>query len=438
MLLARHLLLAGLALAQLTLTACEPKDEKAKKSSNDDDDDDDDEPKKKSSASASASTAPPASASQSPEPSASASASSATDFGPVVKIPSGKLLLGHACGAVPRVTDEELSGTFVDMGEFSIDQHPYPNDPQKPIKTGVTRQEAEDLCKAAGKRLCSEVEWERACKGASNSTFEYSGSYDKKACEDLTSGLPGQRSKCVSGFGVKDMHGLAFEWTSSTWGRGQSGLATVRGYKGSSNVVRERCASGQGREPMRASADTGFRCCGGPQNPYAVDLPISRQPVLTEDARVDGDLITDLLRAMPQDHQKVPKATVSFDKVWRWHPRDNEELIIARWIARPEDRKPPFYEVGVFKMCGGAATRVQRIRGPVERVESVRETTAKEKITISVSTKKDRGNVDLSYWYGSVALTEPSWIKAGNTLDLGEKERTPRIPPGKIRLPRKK
>ena len=89
----------------------------------------------------------------------------------------------------------------------------------KPNTVKVSRAEAADLCKAAGRRLCSEVEWERACKGPTNTGFEYAGNYDKKACEALASRMPGQRPKCESGFAVKDMHGLAFEWTDSAWGR---------------------------------------------------------------------------------------------------------------------------------------------------------------------------------------------------------------------------
>jgi len=406
-------------------TACGSKDdEKSSKS----DDEDDDAPKKKKASSASAAVSETASA---PAPSTSASAAP-TDTGPVVTIPAGKVLVGHACGAVPRVTDEELAAYPMDLTEFTIDKYPFPNDPMKPITVNVSATEAEDMCKAAGKRLCTEVEWERACKGPTNTVFEYAGNYDKKACETLASLMPGQRPKCESGFAVKDMHGLAFEWTDSLWGRGQastgrSGLRSVRGHKGSADVVRERCASGKGIDAGTKNGDVGFRCCGGTANVARIDLPISRPPVLTEDASVTAVLSADLLKAMPTDHQNVPGARVSFDKVWRWHPRDNEELLIGRWVGRPDDRKPPFFEIAVFKVCGGVPSRVTRMRGPVEKIESVRESTQREKITISVATRKERGKVDLNYWYGSVGQQEPAWLKAGNSLDLSEKKRDPAV-----------
>lgn len=402
--------------------------------------DEDDAPKKKK-AKASASAAASAEAAPSATAGASASASAAVDAGkgPAVTISAGTVNVGHACGAVPRVTDEELVHSQVALGEFSMDVYPYPNDPAKPPKTGVSRAEAESLCKADGKRLCSEIEWERACKGAANHTFEYGAQYDKKACEAPSVLLAGQREKCQSSFGTKDMHGLFFEWTSSPWGRGQSGLGTARGYSGQTNVVRERCASGQGRDPMKGFVDVGFRCCSGPENPAIVDLPISKQPVITEDARVDGDLITDLLRAMPSDHQTVKDSTVSFDKVWRWHPRDNEELLLARWVARPSDRSVPSHELVVFKLCGKTPSRVTRVRGPIEKIAAPREGSAREKLLVEIGTGSDKGNLELAYWYGSVDLKQPDFVKAGVLLPKDAKDdKKPKLklPIGKLR-PRK-
>lgn len=428
-------LLLSLVLTTGAMLSCGSKSDDDGKSSKDEDDDDDSSAKKKKPSSASAA------ASESAAPTATQSASAApADTGQVVTIPAGKVIMGHSCGGVPRVTDEELMSYSMDLSEFTIDKYPYPNDPMKPITVNVSAAEASDLCKAAGKRLCTEVEWERACKGPTNTVFEYAGNYDKKACEALASLMPGQRPKCESGFAVKDMHGLAFEWTDSAWGRGQSSsLRTVRGWKGGPDVVRERCASGKGIEPATKNGDIGFRCCGGNANTARVDLAISRPPVLVEE-RPSADLARDLLKAMPPDHQQVTGHRLSIDKVWRWHPRDNEELLIGQWRAQPTDRKSPSFELAVFKVCGGVPTRVQRMRGPVGRIESVRESTQREKITVQVSTKKDRGKVDLNYWYGSVGQQEPAWLKAGNKIDDDkddEKERMPIKKPPLKRLPKK-
>lgn len=408
-----------------------------KKATKAEESEEDDEPKKKkkkkkddegAQTSSTASAAPP--------PTASASASApAPDTGPMVTIPAGTLRAGASCGAVPRVTDEELVHPSIAMNEFAIDVYPFPNDKTKPPKTAVTRDEAAGLCRDAGKRLCTELEWERACKGSDNLTFEYTGNYDKDACSAPAGLMPGKRPKCTSSFGVADTHGLAFEWTASAWGRGSgASLATIRGYQGSGNVVRERCASGMGRDPNKPGAEVGFRCCSGQENAAVVDLALLRRPVLTQDDRVDDDLARDLMKQMPQDHQKVDGATVSFDKIWRWHPRDNEELVLARWVGKPA-RGNHFFELIVFKICGGTPGRITRIRGPVEKLDRLRELdNAREKLVFDVSTDKDRGDVKLSYWYGSVAVTQPEWIKEGNSI---KSSRPKIILPDKIRPPKK-
>src|SRR5687768_13083302 len=59
--------------------------------------------------------------------------------GRVVTIPAGALKAGTPCGGVPRITNEELVGESIQMGEFAIDVLPYPNDPTKPMRTDVSR-----------------------------------------------------------------------------------------------------------------------------------------------------------------------------------------------------------------------------------------------------------------------------------------------------------
>lgn len=372
--------------------------------------------------SGSASSAPPA-----PPPSAVASAPSASASaapppaptsnnpgGPMVTIPEGPVTMGQICGAVPRITDEELPGTQLSLHEFSIDVYPYPNDPTQPLKTNVPREEAQALCEANGKRLCSEVEWEKACKGSLGTTFEYGNGYDKRACEKNSDA--GARDKCQSSYGVRDMHGLAFEWTSSSWGRDQPSLAAVRGYAGSPNVVRERCAAGQARDPERGFNDVGFRCCAGPKNNAAVDLPIRRAPSALAEERPTTALIAELMKAMPADHQKVDGGVVSFDRVWRWRPRPNEELIVGRWTVRMT--KPVAArgsELAVFKACGTAITRVERMKGPVEKLDVLRlAPTGPEKLEAEVQTRAQRGTVTIAYWFGALDIKDPPFIRSGN------------------------
>ena len=40
-----------------------------------------------------------------------------------------------------------------------------------------------------------------------------------------------------------------------------------------------------------------------------------------------------------------------------------------------------------------------------------------EKLVVDARTDKDKGEVTLGYWYGSVKVTEPAWVKAGNRVE---------------------
>ena len=89
----------------------------------------------------------------------------------MVWIPTGVLRAGSAADEVPRVADVEMPGTEVPMGGFYVDVLPWPNEAGAIPTTNVSREEAARLCEGKGKRLCSELEWERACKGPDNAAL---------------------------------------------------------------------------------------------------------------------------------------------------------------------------------------------------------------------------------------------------------------------------
>ena len=225
-------------------------------------------------------------------------------------IPAGTLLAGSSCDATPRITNEELPGTSVQLGEFNIDTYPYPNDPAKAPVTNVSRDEAAQMCASAGKRLCTELEWERACKGGSNQEYEYGKTFTAASCATVAAGAApgagsmGSRAQCASSFGVHDMHGLVFEWTDSNWGRGTSGgLVTTRGGYGPNGELASRCANGQGRAPLEKAAVVGFRCCSGAKNTADVNITNTKQPALVEEPSVDAALNTRLIAALPKEQR---------------------------------------------------------------------------------------------------------------------------------------
>jgi sulfatase modifying factor 1 len=356
----------------------------------------------------------------------------AASAGPMVTIPAGAFRAGSPCGATPRITNEELEGVSISLGEFQMDTYPYPNDPTKPAKTGVTQAEAAGLCAAGGKRLCSELEWERACKGPNGTTFEYGAGYDGAKCASSPTLQTGARPACGSGFGVKDLHGLVFEWTSSPFGRGTSGnLVSVRGGGKTGAVLQARCANAQSRPTSASEPDLGFRCCAGPANAAEVNLTLDKQPPMVAEPSVEAGLAAAMLRPLPADHRTQANADVTFDRVWRWHPRANEEILLGRWKATPKDGTAPYFELAAFKVCGGVPALIGRMRGPVETMGQPGAGADPQRASVEVSIAPDTANVDIQYSYGSVRFNEPTWLKAGSTLTTGKKPRIPIIRPKK-------
>lgn len=166
---------------------------------------------------------------------------------------------------------------------FCIDAFEYPNrEGAKPVVM-KSWTEAQDVCKAAGKRLCGDTEWTLACEGPGHLPYPYGMRRDPKACnidrtllqvdqraladparataesDRLWQGeASGSRPACVSPFGVRDMTGNVDEWVVNESGKPfRSGLKG--GYWG---PVRARCrpmTTGHGETfPFY---ETGFRCC---------------------------------------------------------------------------------------------------------------------------------------------------------------------------------
>lgn len=351
------------------------------------------------------------------------------DPGPIITIPAGTLVAGTPCQKVPRITNEELEGVGFQMDEFTIDAYPYPNDPNKTPMTSVSRDQAAAMCKARGRRLCTELEWERACKGPSNTAYPYGDSFSASKCKGSATLLSATKSyeTCASAFGVKAIYGAVWEWTASDWGRGGAGgVATVRGGGHDNPAVRHRCANGQSRAPTETSADLGFRCCGGPVNPAAVNLELDHRSPIVADPSVDPGLASQLMNALPSEMRNVPGFVPTIDRVWRWHPRDNEEVIIARYRARQLVGTGQFFHPVVFHICGNSTVRSAKLRGPVERVLEPTVGSNPQRVAIAVETESDKGEVVFTYHYGNVSVTQPAWVKTGNQI---ETKRTLRIPP---------
>ena len=288
------------------------------------------------------SSASSAAASASAAPATRASSSIAAPETPpeprqgMVWIPRGPLVAGTPEGSWPRVADEEMPGEQLILKGYYIDVFPFPNEEGAIPLTNVTQQAALAACSERGKRLCSELEWERACKGPENRRYEYGDGYRAQRCG--TGAIPvmrptGMRVACRSDFGVRDMHGGAWEWTASDWGRGAApGLVSLRGGNSADGELVGRCANARAQRPSAASGTVGFRCCAGAPNTAEVVLDIKRGASLELLSRIDKDDLTQILDGLPDEAKAEvgARSGIKVDHQWRWRPIGNEELLATR------------------------------------------------------------------------------------------------------------
>jgi formylglycine-generating enzyme len=336
----------------------------------------------------------------------------------MVFIPAGQLQLGTPSDMSPRVAEEEAPGTMVDIGAFYIDKYPYPNEPGAIVTANVTRDDAERLCQAKKKRLCTEVEWERACKGPDNTMYEYGGTYSAKTCgtggslgSKYTPHPTGEHPQCKSSFGVMDMHGGAWEWTSSMWARSEpeSNFGVLRGGNATAGELVGRCANALARPISTHLPNVGFRCCSGTRTEVSITVPKNTNPMRfqriadTEEhaARFRG-VTTNLWGSTATDASEY-----EFSRMWFWRPVANEELIVALGCER---------RGGPWARCGGIVVREVNEKAALlaqfstgNRIADVPEP-KEEAHKLNVRAVDVRGTFgrQLGYLFGRITMTEES------------------------------
>lgn len=213
-----------------------------------------------------------------------------------VEIPAGKLVAGSVPGDRGRDPATEPAQLEVELGAFSIDKLPYPNDPGKLPLRGVTRDEAAKRCAEREGRLCTELEWERACKGPEGTRYAGGTRWDE-ACGTSP-------ETCASGFGVLGLGGAQREWTASDVAPIKNlikGGAAVRGAAASAADVDHRCAHRSVVAPDSKADDLGFRCCYGKTNEATIPSPD------WEDTIKRVDLPTDELAELFASNDKLSR-----------------------------------------------------------------------------------------------------------------------------------
>ncbi len=274
--------------------------------------------------------------------------------GATVRIPAGRLRLGSAPGTPGRDPAVEADGVEVEVPAFDIDALPYPNDPSQPLRLGMTLAEAERACSERGRRLCAEVEWERACVGAAGTTFPGGEVWDGNTCGR------GELNACATAEGALAMGTHVAEWTHDTLDT----RAIIRGAGRDAPAVQHRCAARRTADPAATGLDLAFRCCGGRAPTMVYPREVSRRPFreepmtaaqLAELVQRTPELerlrlreglamflpgaITEVLNHGATTVQSHPEYTFTVNAV-RWSPTFGEEVLVVAaksrvgsWIA---------------------------------------------------------------------------------------------------------
>jgi len=183
-------------------------------------------------------------------------------------IPEGPFVMGRLHRETPKTasTSEPLAEER-SLPSFYIDRFEHPNTQKGPDGSAPkptlkhTWEQAEAACKEQGKRLCTEEEWEKACKGPDNYIYAYGDTFDDTLCGKAMAGdyKIGSLTNCISGYGVYGMSGGPREWTAT--GKGSADRRVVKGGMRANHARGSRCAFAMDESARYADATLSFRCC---------------------------------------------------------------------------------------------------------------------------------------------------------------------------------
>ena len=151
----------------------------------------------------------------------------------------------------------------------------------------ISQIQAGAACAAAGKRLCTDSEWLRACQGPSTTTYPYGDTYVSNACNDTRAvnpvieyfgagatfssdqlnhpclnqlrfglGRAGIKPACVTSEGVYDLAGNLDEWSADPAGTFRGGSFVNDTINGNGCLYATTA-----HDSTYHDYSTGFRCC---------------------------------------------------------------------------------------------------------------------------------------------------------------------------------
>jgi len=209
----------------------------------------------------------------------------------VAGCPAGMTPAGGAC------IDRWEAALVLDEGGVAEGWSPYANPGTRAVRAvsapGLVPQgyinglQAGAACARAGKRLCTDAEWLRACQGAAGTTYPYGTARENGRCNDarachpavqyfessdgsvfgmighpclgqLPDGLArtGSHAGCESADGAFDLMGNLHEWTADPAGTFRGGFFVDTRQNGEGCLYRTTA-----HDTSHWDYSTGFRCC---------------------------------------------------------------------------------------------------------------------------------------------------------------------------------
>ena len=155
----------------------------------------------------------------------------------------------------------DIPASVQSTGHFYIDRFEYPNElpakGEKPkILDRVSFDEAAQLCIKQGKRLCTALEWEKACRGVNNYIYSYSDTYDAEYCNKEN-----YAEKCKNAYGVYGMSSDAAEWVNTVSRTSSKRMIFKGGDIAGTPEKRYRCSNEVIKPKDYKNTLLSFRCC---------------------------------------------------------------------------------------------------------------------------------------------------------------------------------
>lgn len=140
----------------------------------------------------------------------------------MVLVPAGKFDFGDEDEGTFKKID--IKAFYIDKYEITNEQyrkfkvdHKFPSDKGKHPVTNISWHDANTYCKSIGKRLPTEMEWEKAARGTEGAWYPWGDEFDSEKVNSSESNMEttvpvGKYEEGKSIYGIYDMSGNVREW----------------------------------------------------------------------------------------------------------------------------------------------------------------------------------------------------------------------------------